>query len=85
MKEYHTVSAISFTATTMSVHIDGVERVFDLAALSEKLAKASEQERREFEISPAGYGIHWPRIDEDLSVDGLLGVVHVPATQRKTA
>jgi hypothetical protein len=25
-----------------------------------------------WEPCAAGYGIHWPRIDEDLSVEGLL-------------
>ena len=29
-------------------------------------------EEVEFEISPSGYGIHWPLIDEHLSVEGLL-------------
>ena len=23
-----------------------------------------------------GYGIHWPVLDDDLSIDGLLGIVH---------
>jgi len=36
------------------------------------LANASEAERMRFELSPGGYGIHWPLIDEDLSVGGLL-------------
>jgi hypothetical protein len=39
---------------------------------SEKLASATEQERLNAELSPGGYGIHWPLIDEDLSVNGLL-------------
>ena len=26
-----------------------------------------------FEISTFGYGIHWPLLDEDMSIDGLLG------------
>ncbi|OYZ50723.1 MAG: hypothetical protein B7Y15_08625 [Bacteroidetes bacterium 24-39-8] len=25
-----------------------------------------------FTISPSGYGIHWPLIDEDLAVDAIL-------------
>ena len=37
-----------------------------------RLAKASEEERRNWEPSAAGLGIHWPLADEDLSVDGLL-------------
>lgn len=39
---------------------------------SPRLAAASEQERLLAELSPGGYGIHWPLIDEDLSVNGLL-------------
>ena len=39
---------------------------------SPRLAAASEQERLVAELSPGGYGIHWPLIDEDLSVNGLL-------------
>ena len=37
-----------------------------------KLAHAAPKLRREAELSPGGYGIHWPSLDEDLSVAGLL-------------
>ncbi len=36
------------------------------------LAVATDRQRREAELSPGGYGIHWPLIDEDLSIGGLL-------------
>jgi hypothetical protein len=36
-------------------------------------------------MSPAGYGIHWPMIDEDISIDGLLGIVRTKDKKRKTA
>ncbi|HEY3964102.1 MAG TPA: DUF2442 domain-containing protein [Planctomycetaceae bacterium] len=39
---------------------------------SSKLADASDLERSRAELSPGGYGIHWPLIDEDLSVAGLV-------------
>jgi hypothetical protein len=39
---------------------------------SPRLANASETERLFAELSPGGYGIHWPLIDEDLSVGGLI-------------
>jgi hypothetical protein len=39
---------------------------------SKKLAAATNQERFKVDLSPGGYGIHWPLIDEDLSVNGLL-------------
>ncbi len=43
---------------------------------SRRLAAASETERMRAELSPGGYGIHWPLIDEDLSVNGLLRDPH---------
>jgi len=36
------------------------------------LLNASDIERETFKISPFGYGIHWPLLDEDMSIDGLL-------------
>jgi len=37
-----------------------------------KLEAASTEQRNVWEFSAAGHGIHWPAIDEDLSVEGLL-------------
>ncbi|HBF35062.1 TPA: DUF2442 domain-containing protein [Candidatus Sumerlaeota bacterium] len=36
------------------------------------LAHASATERMNAELSPGGYGIHWPLWDEDLSVGALV-------------
>jgi hypothetical protein len=40
--------------------------------LSERLKKASHLERQIFTVSPSGYGIHWPLIDEDLAIDAII-------------
>ena len=37
-----------------------------------RLAKASRKQLKTFELIGDGEGIHWPEIDEDLSVAGLL-------------
>ncbi|KAA5804815.1 DUF2442 domain-containing protein [Alkalicaulis satelles] len=37
-----------------------------------RLAKAEPEARQRFEIAGAGYGLHWPELDEDISVEGLL-------------
>ena len=37
-----------------------------------RLAHATAEERRTFEILGRGEGIHWPALDEDVSVTGLL-------------
>ena len=37
-----------------------------------RLLHATPLERGNWRIAGAGFGIHWPDIDEDLSVEGLL-------------
>ena len=37
-----------------------------------RLLAANAEERADWEIAGGGYGLPWPRIDEDLSVEGLL-------------
>lgn len=37
-----------------------------------RLLKASDLQRADYEILGDGEGIHWPQIDEDISVFGLL-------------
>jgi hypothetical protein len=39
---------------------------------SQQLARASLVERSRAELSPSGYGIHWPLIDEDCAIGPLL-------------
>lgn len=36
------------------------------------LFNATPEQRQKWETGGAGYGIHWPEIDEDLSTEGLL-------------
>ena len=37
-----------------------------------RLAEATEKQPQHFEILGDGQGIHWPDIDEDISVEGML-------------
>ncbi len=37
-----------------------------------RLAHATPAERNNFELSGARFGIHWPDLDEDIGVEGLL-------------
>lgn len=37
-----------------------------------RLLHATPLERDNWEVAGAGFGIHWPELDEDLSVEGLL-------------
>ncbi len=78
MKRCHEIDNVIVTDESLNLRIDGAEYRFPLASVSPRLLAATPADRARFEISPSGYGLHWPTIDEDLSVDGLLGIRHKP-------
>ena len=73
MKKYHDISELKFEDGFLVITIDGEPKRFQLNKISSVLEKASKEERNNFKISPSGYGIHWPLLDEDISRDGILG------------
>ncbi len=85
MKKYHDISNLKYEDGFLVITIDGESKNFSLKKISPALEKASEEERNNFEISPSGYGIHWPLLDEDISIDGLLGIVHAPQWKKEIA
>jgi len=84
MNKAHEIRDARMTGTTLTMVVDGQQCRFDVAKASKRLARATQAQRDNFDLSPSGYGIRWPEIDEDLSVDGLLGIVHAPATEAAT-
>ena len=44
-----------------------------------RLANATPAQRAHWETAGAGYGIHWPDVDEDLSTEDLLLGIRAPA------
>ncbi|MCH8126486.1 DUF2442 domain-containing protein [candidate division KSB1 bacterium] len=84
MKKYHKIEWVQFMNEKLKIRIDGDEHEFELSVISKKLTNASHTERAKYQISPSGYGIHWPLIDEDLSIDGLLGIKHTSSNIKKT-
>jgi len=50
-----------------------------------RLLHATPQQRENWKICGAGYGIHWPDVDEDLSAQGLLQGAPAPRRARKVA
>ncbi|HLP44372.1 MAG TPA: DUF2442 domain-containing protein [Candidatus Kapabacteria bacterium] len=87
MDKPYDVQKIEFSEKEMILKVDNHEFTFPLASISKRLFHASPLERNTFEISPSGYGIHWPLIDEDLSIPGLLKMIHPQPflEQRKSA
>lgn len=72
MGKAYQINEIKFEDDCLILMIDSQVFRFKLSDISDKLAAASEFEKKTFKVSPAGYGIHWPLIDEDLSITGLI-------------
>jgi len=77
MKKYHDVKNVRFEKYHLLMRVDGKDYRIDLRPYSKKLAAADERTKMNYEISPSGYGIHWPDLDEDLSVDGVIKTAKV--------
>ena len=70
MNRHHRISDVKIEKGVLSLVVDG---------------NAIQRNLTDLSISPSGYGIYWPLIDEDISVDGLLGIEHHPHSDRKSA
>ena len=77
-----------------NVHCTGKCVVVDLAdgrtisaplAWYPRLLQATPQQRTNWQVAGAGYGIHWPDIDEDISVEGLLRGAPAPRPSAKAS
>ena len=62
--------AVEFTASELVVTLADGRRIATPLAWYPRLQRASVAERADYEIMPMG--IHWPAIDEDLSIAGML-------------
>ncbi|WP_019895550.1 DUF2442 domain-containing protein [Hydrogenovibrio halophilus] len=51
----------------------------------ERLATATPEQLQNFELLGDGEGIHWPLLDEDLSIKGFLMGVQTSTLNQKTA
>ena len=66
------VAGVSFDEQRLIVDLrDGRTIAVPLAWYS-RLFDATLEQRQNWRIAGAGFGIHWPDIDEDLSIEGLL-------------
>jgi hypothetical protein len=73
----HTIQDISFENDAMTLKIDGRQIKVFLDKVSPRLKGATDMQRQFYKVSPSGYGIHWPLIDEDLSVDAILKTLNI--------
>jgi len=65
---------VSFTANTLVVRLKDGRIVRASLDSFPRLRDATAAQRARWELIGRGIGIHWPQLDEDVSVAGLLGL-----------
>jgi hypothetical protein len=63
---------VSVTDDTLSVDLEDGRTIAIPIGWYPRLAHGAPAERANFHISGAGYGVHWPDLDEDIGIEGLL-------------
>jgi hypothetical protein len=72
------IKAVRIDDDVLTVDLADGRTVSTPLAWYPRLLHASPEQRQAFAISGAGFGIHWPEIDEDLSVQGMLAGAAAP-------
>lgn len=79
------VMDVRVTDDTISVDLYDGRTITVPLAWYPRLLHATTEQRANWRIAGAGYGIHWPDVDEDLSAQGLLQGAPAPRVAAKAA
>lgn len=66
------VADVEVTSETLTVSLMDGRAISVPLVWFPRLLDATIRQRKNWQISGGGYGIHWPDLDEDLSTEGLL-------------
>jgi len=75
------ISAVRLDATAIDVMVTDDRLIVTLAdgrelstplAWFPRLSEATDEQRRKWRLIGRGHGIHWPEVDEDISIASLL-------------
>lgn len=72
MEKLYDVSEVALQGYSLSFKVNGVPVTCNLTKVSKTLAQAAPEQVAHMIIDPVGVGFHWPALDEDLSVTGIL-------------
>ncbi len=79
------MTAIDVTEDSIHAELEDGRTVSVPLAWSWRLSEATAEQRKNFEIIGNGEGAHWPDIDEDISIRGMLsGVPARPPKKQAT-
>jgi hypothetical protein len=65
-------ASVTFSEDSFTVHLDDGRSLSTPLTWFPRLLHGTAEERVNYELIGAGEGIHWPDLDEDISVKGLL-------------
>lgn len=82
LKKDERVEAVYFTRDSLIVDLKDGRTISVPLTWYPKLLEATPKQRANWELCGAGYGIHWPDLDEDLSTEGLLRGSPAPKAQK---
>ena len=63
------VRDVTFSADSFTVELMDGRAITTPLAWFPRLLHATPEQRQNWQIAGAGYGIHWPELDEDIGVD----------------
>lgn len=72
------IKNIEVTEDSIVAHLIDGRTISVPLVWSWRLAEATPQQRRNYEIMGDGHGVHWPDVDEDISAEGMLYGVPAP-------
>ena len=66
------ITSVTVTDDTLSVDLEDGRTVLVPIGWYPRLAHGTSEERANVQISGAGFGLHWPDLDEDIGIEGIL-------------
>jgi hypothetical protein len=79
------VRDVHVTQDTISVDLFDGRTITVPLAWYPRLLHATPEQRANWRVAGAGYGIHWPELDEDLTTQGLLQGAPAPRGKAEAA
>lgn len=76
-------SDVRFDEDTLSVDLADGRTITILLVWYPRLLNATPKQRKNWQFCAAGFGIHWPDVDEDFSTEGLLEGAPSPEYKRR--
>jgi Protein of unknown function (DUF2442) len=79
------IQSVHVTEDEIIAHLEDGRVISVPLAWSWRLSEATPAQRAKFRIIGTGQGVHWPDVDEDISVEGMLNGTPAPRPQSLAA